>query len=167
MKKEENKIKEESELEEKKREKKFSREERERFRCTHCHAWVSLIAIGTKHRNHCPVCLWSKHVDVKLGDRGSVCDGSMVPIGFTFKKEGIDRYTKKLKRGELMVIHQCVKCGKIFINRLAGDDSSRAVVRIFKESLNMPESLRKELEQQDIDVLTGKDEGELMKQLGL
>ena len=141
-------------------------EKKEGFQCAHCQTWVSLTAPGTEHRNHCPSCLWSRHVDIRLGDRKSTCQGSMMPIGFTFKKEGIEKYAKKPKKGELMVIHQCVKCRKIFINRLAGDDDPQAVARIFKESLNMPEDLQEELEQ-GIEALTERDEKELMKQLGL
>jgi hypothetical protein len=30
---------------------------------------VSASAFGTQHRNHCPLCLWSRHVDRKTGDQ--------------------------------------------------------------------------------------------------
>jgi DNA-directed RNA polymerase subunit RPC12/RpoP len=77
--------------------------------------------IGTKHRNHCPNCLWSKHVDLEIpGDRKANCGALMEPIGLTFKKQ----------KGEIMLIHKCLKCGKISLNRIAGDDSPEAILKI-------------------------------------
>ncbi|WP_265181671.1 RNHCP domain-containing protein [Geomicrobium sp. JCM 19055] len=32
------------------------------------------------YRNHCPSCLYSKHVDVIPGDRASTCHSLMEPI---------------------------------------------------------------------------------------
>jgi hypothetical protein len=137
---------------------------KEGFQCIHCHAFVILEALGTKHRNHCPNCLWSKHRG-KLEELKEFCSGAMIPIGLTFKKEGINKYTGKPKQGELMVIHQCIKCKNISINRLAGDDQSKAVMKVFKSSLNMSESLRKQLKREGIDILTEKDEEEIKRQL--
>ena len=88
------------------------------FICIHCHKEVSDYPIGTKQRNHCPFCLWSLHLDKKLpGDRKSICHGLMKPIGLTSKN---DRATDNL--GELMIVHQCEKCGIFSKNRIAGDD---------------------------------------------
>lgn len=133
--------------------------EKTNFRCLHCHKLVSLKASGTKHRNHCPYCLWSKHINT--------CNGAMTPIGLTFKKEGIDRYTKKPKQGELMLIHQCLQCGKLSINRIAGDDNSYSLLKIFEHSINMPTNLRKKLLKQGIEALTKKDKQEIKKQVGI
>lgn len=163
-KKEENK--KETQLEIRKIERKISREKKkEGFQCSHCHAWVSLKAAGTKHRNHCPECLWSKHVG-RLEQLREICSGAMIPIGLTFKKEGIDKYTGKPRQGELMIIHQCTKCGKISINRLAGDDNPDAVMKIFKYSLNMPKELCERLKKENVDILTEKNREEIEKQLG-
>ncbi|MBO0771672.1 MAG: RNHCP domain-containing protein [Actinobacteria bacterium] len=38
------------------------------FQCAQCGAEVSLDAPGTSHRNHCPRCLWSRHLDQRLQD---------------------------------------------------------------------------------------------------
>jgi len=137
------------------------------FKCDHCQNWVSLEAIGTKNRNHCPFCLWSKHLDLATGDRQSNCQGVMVPIGLTFKKEGIDKYTKKPKQGELILVHQCADCSKISINRIAGDDDASVIMRVFQYSLNISLALREELKKQGIDLLQEKDRREIEKQLGL
>ena len=41
------------------------------FRCHHCRADVPEDAPGTRNRNHCPFCLWSRHVDIEPGDRAA------------------------------------------------------------------------------------------------
>jgi hypothetical protein len=43
----------------------------------HCRSEVSPDAPGTGHRDHCPSCLWSRHLDdERPGDRASECGGS-------------------------------------------------------------------------------------------
>ncbi|MCJ7545146.1 MAG: RNHCP domain-containing protein, partial [Phycisphaerae bacterium] len=39
------------------------------FICEHCALVVSPDPGGTAHRNHCPHCLWSVHLDLRPGDR--------------------------------------------------------------------------------------------------
>ena len=93
------------------------------FKCAHCKRWVVINPfIGTANRNHCSYCLWSKHVDVKKGDRKEACHGGMEPIGLTFKYEGYGR------QGELMLIHQCAECSHLSINRIAADDSNEEIL---------------------------------------
>src|SRR3990167_4544967 len=81
---------------------------REGFKCNYCSGWAATSKyIGTHHRNHCPSCLWSKHVDSeKAGDRKASCGAGMKPVGLTLKQAGIDKYGKP-RQGELMVIHHC------------------------------------------------------------
>ncbi len=120
--------------------------------------------IGTKNRNHCPFCLWSKHVDEKVaGDRAAFCHGPMEPIGLTFKKEIVDKYGS-LKRGELMLVHKCSECGKISINRIAGDDNEEKIMVIFAKSKDN-ENLRKNLRKDNIELLSKKDEEEIKRNL--
>ena len=129
------------------------------FRCAHCHAFVVVNEyIGTKNRNHCNLCLWSKHVDIQKGDRAAVCQGGMEPIGLTLKREGISRY------GELMLIHICKSCEKVSINRIAADDSTSEIMRVFEES-QKGSYLSKVLEEQGIYLLTEDDSQELKTQL--
>jgi hypothetical protein len=86
------------------------------FVCKNCRKEVSLNAPGTKNRNHCPFCLFSLHVDNRIGDRGSGCQGLMEPIGKQIKKDG-----------EEVLVHKCLVCNEIRRNRVAGDDNVNKV----------------------------------------
>lgn len=125
------------------------------FRCAHCRTWVVINPyIGTANRNHCSLCLWSKHVDISKGDRRAECRVGMQPIALTFKHEGYDRY------GEIMLVHECKGCGKISINRIAGDDNEPEILRVLDESAD-----GSKLREQSIDALTQDDRGEVCRQL--
>lgn len=136
------------------------------FKCCHCGQWVPFSKfIGTEHRNHCPFCLWSKHMDLeKPGDRKSECQARMKPIGLTFKHEGVDKYGK-VRQGELMLIHECTGCGKISINRIAGDDKPEAILKVFKESQELSPKKKKQLERDGIEILSGETKKEILTQL--
>ncbi|MFI8896358.1 RNHCP domain-containing protein [Streptomyces paradoxus] len=98
------------------------------FRCTSCRLDVSLDAPGTAHRNHCPHCLASLHVDRKIpGDREADCRGRMEALGMSVRPDG-----------EWMIIHQCVSCGELGANRIAGDDNPLALVRLALKPLSDP-----------------------------
>lgn len=130
------------------------------FRCSHCKWWVPINPfMGTANRNHCNVCLWSRHVDVKKGDRMASCQGGMQPIGLTFKHDGFGRV------GELMLIHLCCGCQKISINRIAGDDDEQKLLAIFTESQHMQPQLLARLEADDILLLGPTDLPEIRRQL--
>ena len=75
---------------------------------------------GGSHRNHCPYCLYSRHVDNRAsGDRMSDCHGLMEPIGaFTRPK------------GEHVVVHRCLTCSLERHNRIAGDDDFDMVLKL-------------------------------------
>lgn len=93
------------------------RPETESFRCKHCQAMVGPTVSGGRHRNHCPFCLYSRHVDdVKPGDRASACRAKMAPIGL---------YTRP--SGDLVIIHRCLGCGFERHNRVAADDNPVAL----------------------------------------
>jgi hypothetical protein len=79
------------------------------FTCDHCGSEVVPLTNGS-YRNHCPLCLYSKHVDLKPGDRQNDCGGLMRPIGFRHKGgKGIQ------------LIHQCLLCGVERVNRVSRD----------------------------------------------
>ena len=106
------------------------------FKCGHCHGWVSSAHFlsSVNNRNHCPYCLWSCHLDLfTSGDRLSACKGQMRPIGLTLKI-GRNKYRRE-SDGELMLIHQCVDCGALSINRIAADDDAATILEIFQSSL--------------------------------
>ncbi len=135
------------------------------FQCKNCGRLIIISeTIGTRHRNHCPFCLYSVDVDLKSGDRKSECRGTMEPIGLTLKHEGKDKYGKE-RKGELMLVHKCLLCGKISINRIAGDDNPDEIMNIFKKSQKLNSEKKKQLEEEGIDVLSEKDEIEIKTQL--
>ena len=105
------------------------------FKCAQCHIMVSSAHLlsGVNNRNHCPYCLWSCHLDLyAAGDRLSACKAPMKPIGLTMKR-GRNKY-QHAERGELMLIHECVECKTLSINRIAADDDPETVIAIFQGS---------------------------------
>ena len=96
-----------------------SRTETNDFTCIHCKSLVPVQAWGTRHRNHCPLCLWSRHVDDEPGDRACACRSGMEPIGIEVRQDG-----------EWAIIHRCSGCGKIGTNRVAGDDEERTLLAL-------------------------------------
>ncbi|MDA0564788.1 RNHCP domain-containing protein [Streptomonospora sp. S1-112] len=98
------------------------------FRCLGCGLDVPLAAPGTAHRNHCPHCLTSRHVDLRIpGDRRSACKGRMEALSLTARPDG-----------EWLVIHQCRTCGALSANRAAGDDNALALLRMALRPLADP-----------------------------
>lgn len=90
------------------------------FRCVGCRLDVSVDAPGTGHRNHCPNCLTSLHVDRRVpGDRASPCRGRMTALTMSTRPDS-----------EWMLIHECLSCGELSANRVAGDDNALALVRL-------------------------------------
>src|SRR5512138_335612 len=105
------------------------------FRCKHCHAYVSTdpLLSGVNNRNHCPYCLHSRHLDLhEAGDRLSACKGEMKPVALTVKRTHNKYGNGGNSRGELMLVHQCVECGKISANRIAADDIADFVLEIYQ-----------------------------------
>jgi DNA-directed RNA polymerase subunit RPC12/RpoP len=84
----------------------------ESFICSACGKGVSPVEFGGKHRNHCPHCLSSLHLDITPGDRRSSCKGLMKPISIHVQKNG-----------EWSIVHKCTKCNTIRLNRIAADDN--------------------------------------------
>mgnify|MGYP002860862758 CR=1 FL=1 len=86
----------------------------ENFKCAHCGADV----LGDGYTNHCPQCLWSRHVDNNPGDRASTCGGMMRPIAIETKK---DHY---------IITHRCEKCGKEIRQKSAENDNTDAIINL-------------------------------------
>ena len=64
-----------------------------------------------------------------------------------------------------MLIHCCVKCGKISINRIAGDDGPVTILEVFEASLVLSKELKNSLKAEGIRLLTEKDRQEIQNQL--
>jgi hypothetical protein len=87
-----------------------------------------MTAPGTKHRNHCPSCLWSRHVDDHVpGDRAAECAGSMEPIAICVRDGG-----------EWALIHRCGGFSTVRLNRIAGDDNPLMLMRLAVRPLAQP-----------------------------
>lgn len=93
--------------------KKFQRT-KEDFTCGHCGFFVA----GNGYTNHCPRCLWSKHVDINPGDRAAKCQGLMRP------------QSVEIKRGEYILSHKCVSCGFGKRNKVSPDDNFDAILNL-------------------------------------
>jgi len=136
------------------------------FTCRQCQAYVITQPrmAGVRNRNHCPYCLWSRHVDlIKPGDRMSACKAAMEPIGLTVKNSH-NKYGY-LRNGELMLIHRCKDCGKVSINRIAADDLAERLLDIYQGSLRLDLSTRNQLEMNGIWLLQGGEQRMVMRQL--
>lgn len=107
------------------------------FVCKHCRSYVSahMLFSGVQNRNHCPYCLWSRHMDLfKAGDRLAACKAEMQPIGLALKQSA--KKYGPIGSGELMLIHLCTECGKASLNRIAADDDAATVLEVYEESLS-------------------------------
>lgn len=89
----------------------------ENFTCENCGQKVR----GDGYTNHCPNCLFSKHVDIYPGDRAETCQGLMRPIGA--EESG----------GAWSVIQKCLKCGKIQKNKVSPADNFDKVIEISRK----------------------------------
>jgi hypothetical protein len=117
---------------------------------------------GVNNRNHCPYCLWSCHLDLyAAGDRLSACKGQMKPIGLALKT-GRNKYRRE-SGGELMLIHQCVDCGTLSINRIAADDDGGTILAVFLSSIE--DQIQPLCEASGIAPLESRDANLLQKQL--
>ncbi len=128
------------------------------FRCVQCGQVVSTSreCSGVNNRNHCPACLWSRHVDhLKAGDRKSTCRSRMEPLGLTLKHT-FKRYGEE-EQGELMLIHRCAGCGKISINRVAADDNAARIYDLFLRVQHVEAALLFRLKAQGITPLEARD----------
>lgn len=56
------------------------------FTCKVCGRLVVPTGAGSDHRNHCPNCLSSLHLDIEPGDREADCGGIMDPVAFGSEK---------------------------------------------------------------------------------
>ena len=88
----------------------------EEFECEHCKKHVPKL--GYSCRNHCPYCLYSKHVDINPGDRLNKCTGLLKPIG-------IEKFKDTFK-----IIYKCEKCNEIHKNIVERDDNMDLIIEL-------------------------------------
>ncbi len=97
------------------------------FICKVCGKFVPPSVTGSEHRNHCPYCLSSLHMDRIPGDRAADCGGIMEPIAVWVRKNG-----------EWAIIHRCTRCGHLNSNRIAADDNPVKLISIALRPLAQP-----------------------------
>lgn len=86
----------------------------EDFTCAHCGLQVQ----GDGYTNHCPRCLWSRHVDINPGDRLAECGGLMVPVAI----EG--------RPGTYRILHRCQLCAEEKWNQASSADDFEALLSL-------------------------------------
>ncbi|MFT3951915.1 MAG: RNHCP domain-containing protein [Oscillospiraceae bacterium] len=99
----------------------------EPFTCKACGTLVTPDGAGSRHRNHCPVCLSSVHLDDEPGDRMAECGAIMDAVGIWVRASG-----------EWALIHRCRRCGVMHSNRVAADDSPLKLISIAAKPLASP-----------------------------
>lgn len=90
----------------------------ENFICENCGRNVKKL--GYTARDHCPYCLYSKHVDINPGDRQNTCKGLLKPIS-------IEKFKDSFK-----IIYKCIKCNQLHKNIMASDDDMNLIIEISK-----------------------------------
>jgi len=88
----------------------------EEFICEYCQKQVPTLNYTA--RDHCPNCLYSKHVDIMPGDRANKCHGLLEPIG-------IEKFKNTYK-----IIYKCQKCHQIHKNIIANDDNYDLIIKL-------------------------------------
>jgi rubrerythrin len=86
----------------------------ENFICDHCGTCVT----GTGYTNHCPKCLWSKHVDENPGDRASLCEGAMEPQSVV------------VLSSVYRIMHKCARCGFIRLQDASKEDNIECLIEL-------------------------------------
>lgn len=95
--------------------KKFTMKD-ENFICENCGFEVQKLNYTA--RDHCPNCLYSKHVDILPGDRSNSCHGLLKPIG-------IEKFKNTYK-----ILYQCEKCKELHKNIMANDDNMNLIIKL-------------------------------------
>ncbi len=88
----------------------------EEFICEYCNKLVKKLNYSS--RDHCPFCLYSKHVDINPGDRANDCKGLLIPIG-------IENFKQTYK-----ILYKCGKCHKEHKNIMAKDDDFNEIIKL-------------------------------------
>lgn len=88
----------------------------EGFVCENC--GNDVLPLEYSARDHCPICLYSKHVDINPGDRENSCLGLLKPIG-------VEKFNDTYK-----IVYKCLKCGKMHKNVMAQDDDFNLIINL-------------------------------------
>ncbi len=92
----------------------------ENFVCENCNREIEKLNYTA--RDHCPYCLYSKHVDIFPGDRENSCHGLLKPIG-------VEKFKDTYK-----IIYRCEKCHEMHKNIMARDDDMDVIIELSKQN---------------------------------
>lgn len=87
------------------------------FVCENCGTRVE----GDGYTDHCPECLFGKHVDNFPGDRENPCQGILEPIDV------------EVGNDEKIIIFRCQKCGEMKKNKASSKDDSKKLVEVLRK----------------------------------
>ncbi len=92
---------------------------KEDFECENCGHKTK----GDGYTDHCPKCLWGKHVDEKIpGDRLSKCRGLMEPTKTEFQ----------ISNFQFLIKYKCMKCRHEFLVRSGDNDNKEKLMELTK-----------------------------------
>lgn len=90
----------------------------EDFTCENCGETVK----GNGYTDHCPRCLWGKHVDNVPGDRASKCRGMMGPDYVTYEE------------GNYVIHYRCIRCEATKRFKAAAQDNPEELEKLMKNA---------------------------------
>ena len=93
----------------------------ENFICENC--GKDVLKLNYTARDHCPYCLYSKHVDIMPGDRQNECKGLLEPIA-------IEKFKDTYK-----IVYKCLKCNQIHKNIMATDDNMDLIINLTTKNI--------------------------------
>ena len=88
----------------------------EDFICENCGYEVKKLNYTA--RDHCPNCLYSKHLDINPGDRLNTCKGLLEPIK-------LEKFKDTYK-----IVYKCKNCKEIHKNKIANDDNMDLIIKL-------------------------------------
>lgn len=92
---------------------------KEDFKCENCGYEV----VGNGYTDHCPRCLWGKHVDEEIpGDRASDCKALMKPIEVSYLS------------GKFKIHYKCTGCRHDFWVWAAQEDDREELMELMRIS---------------------------------
>lgn len=92
----------------------------ENFTCEKCGYQVT----GDGYTDHCPKCLYGKHVDANLpGDRQSSCHGMLRPTGIRIKEQ------------KQQIQYTCETCGKVSYCKIAKEDNYEIIISLSQHAV--------------------------------
>ena len=133
----------------------------EGFICENCGKNVNKLVYSS--RDHCPYCLYSKHVDINPGDRANKCEGLLKPIGIEKYKDRY-YYVEQFEEREDCVVFHYIMAKE---GTEAGNYYNNLTIELIKnqfndfnnrKAINIPEQIKNIFSELSVDILGEKAE---------